>query len=500
MDPSIPKAEKRLKFLSEKVGASDEGVLWLKETLDPFSDTPRRPVGFPDLITGNSVMQVVKQSYTFTVGSEAQDVHVFLDTIDTDIQLVPAQYLGGAQYAQFGESIVTTSANNASAVHRGGIVIRADSVGNDLLLENTVHNIPLPSVYTESGTTRIIAKAFEVHNTTNKLQVGGAVTVYRDTGPVPHSNSEARTLWTNGIVTPPQLQITHQGHPLSKVPTNLAMVTNIPGSQQWDAEDGCYVVATMASQTNNPTDERDFLIIDKEDTSPTVVWVNAIDGVSTAPTTPPRLITSEDFMGNLTSPFFLCGAYFTGLPAGSKLTINVLFLVERFVNASNLDLVVLAQPSPFYDPVAMELYSKTAMRLPHGVKVCNNADGDWIKSVADVLSTFGVPGMPIVKGAVDVYNTFSGSKKDTRKEEDAKDRRIRELEERLNRMNGAQMIPRGVVVESKPKPKPKPVPVATKAPALSVKPTGKSSPKSPQPRNPTMLMTRSSPKVVTKKH
>lgn len=338
-----------MKMLSEKVGASDEGVLWLKETLDPFSDTPRRPVGFPDLITGNSVMQVVKQSYTYKVGNEAQDVHIFLDTVDTDIYLVPNAYYQGNPDA-YGQAINVTAANTGSAVRRGGVGIRASSVGEDLLLENTAHNIPLPSNYTSGGTTRIIAKGLEVHNTTNKLQVGGAVTVYRDTGSTPYDSAEARTLYQtmSGVTT----QITHSAHALTKVPVNLAEVTNIPGSQQWDAEDGCYLVANMCSQTNNPADEIDFLVVDKEDSAPSVVWCNAVQSAP-SPSSAPVLVGSKD--GSLCSPFFLCGAYFTGLPAGTSLTINVIFLVERFVSASNLDLVVLAQPSPFYDPVAMEI-------------------------------------------------------------------------------------------------------------------------------------------------
>lgn len=106
------------------------------------------------------------------------------------------------------------------------------------------------------------------------------------------------------------------------------------------------------------------------------------------------------------SPFFEFGAYLSGLPPGTTLTIDYVWIIERFPTPSS-ELVTLANPSPYYDPIALELYSKSAQHLPHGVKKGANADGDWIKNIADVLSNFGVPGMPLVKGAVDLWNGFN---------------------------------------------------------------------------------------------
>lgn len=434
---SISKAEKKIDVLSERVGASEDGSLWIKQALDPFCDEPRRPVGFPDLITGNSVIQTIKLSKTFSTGATASDVHIFMDTVDTEL-IMQENLLynpGGGFYA----GAITGSATGGVGTHlRGGVVVRQGAVGSTLTMDKQVSQLALPQQYTENGSTRVLAKAFEVHNTTNKLNVGGAVTVYRDTGSIPYGMKEAKTLYN---INTAAVNVTHAGALLTQVAEDLATVTRIPGSQQWEAKDGCYCVMTMAAQTNNPVEENFGVFVDSDSSNAAgSVYAN----VSANGTNPPSLNQSNQEA--LVSPFFLGGAYFTGLPANSELTINAIWYLERFVNAKNADLVVLAQPSPFYDATALELYSKTCMRLPHGVKVNQNADGDWIKNVADVLSTFGVPGMPLVKGAVDLYNGFMSPKGLPKNNTKAERERLNAIEVKLANMD------RGKVVGSPSKP------------------------------------------------
>jgi len=422
---NIAKAEKKIDVLTEKVGASEDGALWIKQCLDPFSDTPRRPVGFPDLITGNSVIQVIKQAKTFTFAT-ASDCHMFMDTMETfDLLRANSKYVDSNTLALVGDG-----AAGVQDHLRGGLVVRSGPVGLPLWASSSDKSIPLPSKYTNDCSVRVIAKGFEVHNTTNKLNVGGSVSVYRDTSTIPYADNAAITSFAVGSDT---ISIAREANFLSVVPNTLAEVTLIPGSQAWEAKDGCYCVATMASQTNNPRDERSGLIIEIEPGSnlpTTAVYANMNQNATIGK--PPQCSSNV----HLFSPFFVGGAYFTGLPAGTELTVNTIHVIERFVDSNNEDLVVLAHPSPYYDPVAMEVYSKTAQMLPHGTKVKNNADGDWIKNVADVLGTFGVPGMPLVKAGVDLWNGFQSNKlpKNTSAAENA---RIQQLEAKLNRVSGA---------------------------------------------------------------
>lgn len=391
----IPKIEKKIDNLVAKVGGSEEGALWVKEVLDPFNDEPRRVVGFPDLITGSSVVQAIKKSFQITVGATAEDIHIFMDTLDS-------------QSLMYENSILNTNVNTISCdavaavsqFSRGGVQVRRGPVGTPLYMQQGTVTAPcaLESKYYSSGPTRVLAKAFEVHNTTPQLNVGGSVAVYRQCSSTPCNEHEVINLVNSAGQT---VSAAYSRAHLSSPPTVLSDVMILAGAQQWNAKEGCYCVPIMNSQTNNPQEEERMVTYANDGGNASQkVWINAVS-VGNA-TGYPRPVDAND---TLLSPFFLSGAYFTGLPPNSTLTVNAIWILERFIDSAS-ELVTLTQPSPYYDPIALELYSKSAGRLPAGVKVGWNADGDWIKNIADVLSTFGVPGMPLVKGAVDLWNGF----------------------------------------------------------------------------------------------
>jgi hypothetical protein len=183
-------------------------------------------------------------------------------------------------------------------------------------------------------------------------------------------------------------------------------------------------VSVMNSQINDPEDDpRGLGYCHDSDCSADSDWVTFPVNF-TATSTIPYLSTAAPLAP---SPFFVSGAYHTGLPNGSSLQITAIWILERFIDHTKPDLVVMAQPSPSYDPVALEAYSRTAHNLPCAVVVKNNAEGDWIKEVADILGDFGVPGMGLVKGAVNVGQKVFGSGGPQSKEV----KRLEELEKKL---------------------------------------------------------------------
>jgi hypothetical protein len=99
------------------------------------------------------------------------------------------------------------------------------------------------------------------------------------------------------------------------------------------------------------------------------------------------------------TPFHTSGAYFTGLNPNSTLTINAKWILESAPTQESKQLVVLAQPSPAYDPVALEIYKEAARMLPPGVPVGDNKSGDFWDSVlvflGDAAGALGsvIPGM-----------------------------------------------------------------------------------------------------------
>jgi len=395
-------AESEITAMGRAVGCSQDGVAFIKQALDPFSDDLRDPVGMPDMEIGNSVCQHIKRTFTYTVGAAAEDVNIFLDNLDTEVTLSEnTLYVDGIAIS----SNIVADSPGLSFTRRGGVRIRKGAAGTVLTQDNDFNHggvLALPGTFTASGSTRVVAKALEIHNVSNKLVVGGAVTVYRATGDIPYNKDSVAVL--RNAANPTTIDNSFISKSVSVAPSTESDATAYPGSQTWDAEDGCYIVGMPAAQTNEVNDSaNDNVVVVNggfSTANPSKLWVNTV-----AVNIVPRVIQSEP---KVFSPFFLTGAYFTGLPAGSQLKINVIYYVERFVTSTSasIDLVTMGRPSPYFDPCALELYAKTAQRAPVGTKVKNNADGDWIKNIADLLGTFGVPGMPFVKGAVDLWNAL----------------------------------------------------------------------------------------------
>lgn len=398
----ISQSEKLIDKCVSMVGGTEDGRLWMEQLLDPFTDTPKRKVGYPDLITGRSIVQAVPQTFTYTnTSGSAQDVHIFMDNIDAPLEVQQIAVINDPIGPIFSTNsfLANTSGTVVQKSGRGGVRCRAGSVGAPLTqLNDTGLAVALSPNYYNNGMTRTIAKGFEIHNTSNKLVVGGSVAVYRDS-----TSYDSIPSGVGNIIPSTSTPQTGLAYPLyrgAKVPTTLAECFVIQGTQQWEAEKGCYCVMTMNAQDNNPYTPERAIYTFKDSSN---------DQYSAYITSLPTNYTKNPLISQVVcpSPFFVGGAYFTGLPAGTVLTVNAIWYIERFVDQTNLDLVVLTQPSPSYDPASYELYSRAACQLPVGTYVCNNDGGDWIKSAADVLSTFGVPGMPIVKGAVDVYKTMT---------------------------------------------------------------------------------------------
>lgn len=401
----IPKIEKKIDNLVGKVGGSEDGSLWVKESLDPFNDCPRKMVGFPDLITGNSIVQVVRNSFAFkTSSSTAEDVHVFMDCMDTNTVIYENSHYTNVTTRP--NMFVVDAANGVGTRPVGGLTIRKGIVGQDLGINSTVEAKGIPRKFLADGPCRVLSKGFEITNTTPKLTAGGSLCVYRNASQVPYDDRQACTLMNSA--NPTTLNSSNNLRVLGAIPMNLAECIQIPGAQQWSALEGCYQVGVMSHQTNDPQEE-DYTVVSRRDSQTTAgkTWLNTFNN-GPIPSMQDTA-ASQGAEPHMFSPFFEFGAYLSGLPPGTTLTIDYVWIIERFPTPSS-ELVTLANPSPYYDPIALELYSKSAQHLPHGVKKGANADGDWIKNIADVLSTFGVPGMPLVKGAVDLWNGFNPKK------------------------------------------------------------------------------------------
>jgi hypothetical protein len=175
-------------------------------------------------------------------------------------------------------------------------------------------------------------------------------------------------------------------------PQNASQVMLFPGSRQWAAEDGCYVVGSFHSVENRAvaagfvepvvsqpqTDDRE---------TPTT---NNTNFIIPAGTVYPTDTSTATFPAIKLDPIHQSGALFAGLSPTTTLTLNVIYYYESFPGLAEPDILVLASPSAEYDPVALNIYSHCIGRMPVGVKVGENGLGDWFygiaKKVYDIFS------------------------------------------------------------------------------------------------------------------
>jgi len=415
----VSRGEQMLAKFGDKVGMSPAGREFVTAAIDPFHDTPLTCCGFPDGNRDPVAIQVVKQSYSIACPSAITtgtwDAQLVLLPWNKPLKVTTQAFLGGTNSNPTNEMIVTSSGISTTI---GGLLSITTPTGGQFnpslappVANTTVYQaFTIPDQYLQ-GDTRIIGKAFEVHNTTAVLNKQGMATTWSI--PVPDIEIAGTYQWeldTAGVFT----QVTPvSAQQIPGWPSNLAAAVLTPGSRQWEAQFGSYVVARLQSN-NIPVSDTGFPIqpfISFGDTSNTNL------NVAPSPSTGVNAAI-RSFQNVFWDSTEMCGVVFSGLSLSTTLTINVNWIVERHPDATITDLVVLAKPPPERDDIALTLYSHLAAHLPSGVPVGENGLGDWfmdaISTAADIITPItsllpGVGGI-ISKGISSVNDYYKASK------------------------------------------------------------------------------------------
>jgi hypothetical protein len=378
----IRKTEMMLDKFEKSAGLTCDGRRWLIAAIDPYHDTIVKPEGYPDNYVGGSIVQVVKQQMTVTapaiIGTGTWDCHIF------NLPWLTSNSSTQMTISNVGNDLLSVSASPLATI--GGITAVSGPPGSDLsLLTNpqafsgSTNSITLPASYF-AGPFRVIAQGFEVTNTTSLLNVQGAVTVYRQPQPQPGARHCMRL--NSGTAQSPINLATFSTEFWLAPPSSVANAQLLAGSKVWDAKEGAYVVLTQRT-----TELSDPVV------QPVVPLTVAPGFTALAPPS----FCYYPFVSSTSIPAYipthdhnLGGAYFTGLSSQTSLTVTWNVYIERFPTPGELDLVVLATPSPVYDPVAFELYSRCLSDMPVGVPVSENNLGDWFaEAVAGIAPYLG---------------------------------------------------------------------------------------------------------------
>lgn len=354
------------------------GAQWVTQTLDPFHDWEVTPTGYPDTTVGNSFIQTVNLSKTYTM-SAPSDVSIFtLPQLGTR-----TMYQQG-----FSSPTVLNPAFSASYGLLGPLNVVVTAGGQATMpgfnpLTQAWLSCPAPTLVDAFdlspylvGDTRLVGIGFEVHNTSPELVKSGAVVTYKTAQST--TDSMIYTVPPGGAVVADLVPVVRSVMP----PATAAEALLLAGSQQWEAYDGAYVVGSLA-HSSNPIDVANYKDQIYEPTFTPVPDAAGYAGIGLVPRVTTLFPNSSNWVQS--TPWNTVGAYFTGLAVNSVLTVNLKAFIECFPSSDQVSYVSLTRPSNPFDPLALELYARASFLLKPGTLVQNNPDGEHWQVVKDVL-------------------------------------------------------------------------------------------------------------------
>lgn len=410
---NLDEAEAVFDVIEEETPISHEGRQWLECVLDPFHDKPQFIAGQPSYDQAVTIVQAVTREISIERPATASDTdnwdcHIFsTQTSTTELEGLGGIILSGPNWEANSNQVGQSGAVMAVSVPMGTPIMpvadtnllagdyTAIRVISPVTMVKYLVTAPpefLGMTYPDSpylnGKCRVIGQAFEVVNESKILEVGGSVTVYKlDTQQSTSVGYQVNLTTANRFYETVRTQ--------AMPPSTLAEATNIPNSQTWHSGQGCYCVQTLAGWDNSfsPPQSTSISYSSTEMTPGSGTGLigksqsfhmQGASGLAAFPRAP-----SYKKLNN----FLTSGAYFVNLPPDTVLRLRLRTLIERAPSLKEQDLLVLASPSPEYDPYAWELYSRAARDLPAGVPLNENAMGDWFRKVAGTfLDAYDIAG------------------------------------------------------------------------------------------------------------
>lgn len=349
---------------------SAEGRSFLIAALDPFHDSEIRVAGFPDITSSRSVVQVVPFTKTITkpVGLPAGpwDLHLSNMPTSADLSLVPSGSLGPRTMSTTGRI-----ANRLAvpAISTGFFAVATPS-GVQWNAGNSVSTgLELPASYS-TGSHRLLGFGYEAVNTTAPLYQSGSVTTYKAPAPA----IKVVTCEPSTVGSP--ITATSLCDVIDAPPQTAPQAASFPNSRTWAAADGVYSVATLNNIQCPVIDSSPGSVFVRESELPVA---GLYSGWGCFP---------GDASRAHAYPFDLSGSIFTGLSEQSAITVTVKYIIERFPSLDEPDLLVLGSPSPAYDPMVLELYSRCLEHLPAAVPVGENPLGEWFAKVLNTVAKY----------------------------------------------------------------------------------------------------------------
>jgi len=411
-------------------GGTDAGAEWAIQTLDPFHDVELPNCnGAPNGSGLPVVHQCIRQQVTIRkpagVTTPGWDCHIinfpFVDPMPFIVGgLLEAPFTSTPGVNDYITPLWT--GDNSHQATLGGVTAISGAVGFDSTTPytspNTVgttwQNISPPAVFTH-GSYRISASAFEVRSVGPELYRSGTANMWQL--PVPDVSTAVTTVMSSYTGSTFNQTMTGNATIFDAWPGTESAAMIIPSTITGAAIDGCYVVARMNTLFPRIIDSNGHCYILR---APTQTAYNNLTYNSGDPNGAVQLTAaygpsvykmSYSVSGGAANfatlavaasvgEFDLSGAQFLGLSDTDVLTITVKWYITRYPSENQLEILVSQRPAPVYDPVAFQWYSKHASLLPSGVRVRDNALGDWFRSVVGTVKGIAGRIAPMAAGVL----------------------------------------------------------------------------------------------------
>lgn len=422
-----------IKAIERNMTSTLDGRDWLTMALDPFHDLNVPVKGYPDELSTSTAMQTIRKIITIVKPTELADT----DTWDCHIATIPLADTVHSWANSIANPRGHYDLTGAATVATLGTVTvsKCKSDQQTFPQDDTVFNYTdKRQIYGYSGTdtnnkspSRLIAGGFEVHNATAELERQGSVTVYSMPNSMNQPSPCRITGATGGVIGLSSARVAR----MPPARPDLAAIMN--DARTWKAADGVYVPFRLNTESEgfrlNARENGAFALTTNDSgagdaTTKFIVSNTEEDGINVTASGAPTgdIINLRTMHGTSTNvngsyvaadelpgisgykqaPIQTSGAYFSGLSAGTVLTLNIRYLLEVAPTAANPELLYTTSPSPLYDPRALETYTNIINRMPPGVPVDMNAKGDFWRLIKGVGKTVGKLLLPIAPPVVQV--------------------------------------------------------------------------------------------------
>jgi hypothetical protein len=371
----------------------EQSKAWLLACLDPYHDEQLDLEGLPDERMAPSVIQMHNQTVTLSIPASAAggnwDASIMFSGVNSVIDPNLGAALPGMATVTSGSIHPYNSAGLSVGNAFGALNLWAGAAGSVM---STGAPKTVGDTYNSLGSVlstdrcRLIGVAFEVHNTTAEVYKRGSLTVAQ----LPDCACDTNNIHyvdTAGVWTRTEVQADRAVRQASTV----APLLSVPGSQTWQAADGCYVIPRMTivprdiySFAYTPYDGATLL----RGASSRLPIIYGSDGKTATPIPIGGQTVTDTvplFAPYSPSGFSPIQVFLSGLSAQTNLTVTFRTIVEYFP-ALNSPILPIASPSATFDPEILRLYFQIVQTAPYAVPVDQNEAGEYFRRILRITS------------------------------------------------------------------------------------------------------------------